>query len=265
MTEPLPGDPDDAPETDGEPRDAARSPGPASEGGSAVERADGPSRDRRRLRAGDEERDAVLEVLARAHAAGRLDPDEVDERQRDTFRARYVDELPGLIDDLPEGRDLAARYAQATGSAEPPGRRSPGSSLAHAPRGEILPVTPGSGPPENSVAVMSGREIHVDPGTGTVRSYALMGGDEIFLSDVMGPGVEVTLESYAMWAGNDIYVPAGVRVVDKTVNIMAGNTIAKNARGDGSNGVVVLTGFSLMAGHDVKLDPNWRPRGHLEQ
>lgn len=264
MTEPQPGDPDATPDDGGEPRDDARPPGPASGDGGAVERADGPARARRRLRAGDEERDAVLEVLAKAHAAGRLDPDEIDERQRETFRARYVDELPVLIDDLPEGRDLVARYAQITGGSESSGPPAPGTSLARAPRGEILPVTPGSGPPENSVAVMSGREIHVDPGTGIVRSYALMGGDEIFLSDVMGPGVEVTLESYAMWAGNDVYVPGGVKVVDKTVNIMAGNSVAKNARGDGSNGVVVLTGFSLMAGHDVKLDPNWGSRGRLE-
>ncbi|SMY10484.1 DUF1707 SHOCT-like domain-containing protein [Brevibacterium jeotgali] len=213
-----------------------------------------------RLRAGDEERDAVLDVLARAHGAGRLDPAEVDERQRHTLRARFVDELPDLIDDLPEGRDLAARFASQSGRGEH--RRSPGT-LAHAPAGDVVPVAPGSGPPETTVAVMSGREHVVEPGTGLVRSYGLMGGDEIYLGDVMGPGVEVTLECYAMWAGNDVYVPAGVKVLDRTMNLMAGNTIAKNARGDGSNGTVILTGFSLMAGHDVKLDPNWRPRGEL--
>ena len=215
-----------------------------------------------RLRAGDEERDAVLDVLARAHGAGRLDPAEVDERQRHTLRARFVDELPDLIDDLPEGRDLAARFASHADRGEH--RRSSPGTLAHASTGDIVPVTPGSGPPETTVAVMSGREHVVEPGTGLVRSFGLMGGDEIYLGDVMGPGVEVTLECYAMWAGNDIYVPAGVKVLDRTTNLMAGNTIAKNARGDGSNGTVVLTGFSLMAGHDVKLDPNWRPRGRLE-
>lgn len=212
----------------------------------------------RRLRAGDDERDAVLDVLARAHAAGRLDPDEVDERQRDTLRARFVDELPALVDDLPEGRELASRFESQTSGSRRPGP-SPGA-LVPAAGGEIVPVTPGSGPPETTVAVMSGREHVVEPGTGLVRSYALMGGDEIYLGDVMGPGVEVTLECYAMWAGNDIYVPAGVKVLDRTMNLMAGNSIAKNARGDGSNGTVILTGFSLMAGHDVKLDPNWRPQ-----
>lgn len=224
---------------------------------------DGPAPRTPRLRAGDEERDAVLDILASAHGAGRLDPSEIDERQRETLRARFVDELPALIDDLPEGRELAARFSSPGGRREPP-RPRPGTALSPAATGEILPVTPGSGPPETTVAVMSGREHVVEPGTGTVRSYALMGGDEIYLGDVMGPGVEVTLECYAMWAGNDVYVPAGVKVVDRTMNLMAGNTIAKNARGDGSNGTVILTGFSLMAGHDVKLDPNWRPRREVE-
>jgi len=233
--------------------------------GTATADDDRPSPTAPRLRAGDGERDAVLDILAQAHGAGRLDPDEVDERQRATLRARFVDELPGLIEDLPEGRELAVRFSVATGASEPHSGRSPGTSLARPPRGDIVPVTPGSGPPEQSIAIMGGRQVHVEPGTGTVRSYALMGGDEVYLTDVMGPGVEVTLETYAMWAGNDVYVPGGVRVIDRTVNVMAGNSVAKNARGDGSNGVVVLTGFSLMAGHDVKLDPNWTPGGRLER
>ena len=155
---------------------------------------------------------------------------------------RYVDELPDLIDDLPEGRELAARFSSHTGRAEHP-RPSPGT-LAHTSGGDIVPVTAGSGPPETTVAVLSGREHVVEPGTDLVRSYALMGGNEIYLGDVMGPGVEVTLECYAMWAGNDVYVPAGVKVIDRTANLMAGNTIAKNARGDGSNGTVILTGLA---------------------
>ena len=106
---------------------------------------------------------------------------------------------------------------------------------------------------------MSGREVRVSPGTATVRSFALMGGDDVFLAEAMGPGIEVTLESYAMWAGNTVYVPGGVRIIDRTINIMAGNDISKKAQGDGSNGTVILTGFSLMAGHDIKLDKNWRP------
>lgn len=173
---------------------------------------DGPAPRTPRLRAGDDERDAVLDVLARAHGASRLDP-----------------------------------------------TPSPGS-LAHSSNSDIVPVVPGGGSQETIVAVLSGREHICEPGTILVRSYALMGRDEVYLGDALGQGVQVTLECYAIWAGNDVYVPAGVKVLDRTANLMAGNTIAKNARGDGSNGTVILTGFSLVAGHDVKLDPNWRPR-----
>lgn len=219
----------------------------------------------RRLRAGDAERDAVLEVLAEAHAAGRLDPDEVDERQKAALRTRFVDELPELVDDLPEGRVLAARLQE---QADAGAHRGPGSAVAHrapAPApvtrrpGDLAPTGSGTGTDDTTIAIMSGREVRVDPGTSTVRSFALMGGDDVFLTEAMGPGVEITLESYAMWAGNTVYVPGGVRIIDRTISIMAGNDISKKAQGDGSNGTVILTGFSLMAGHDIKLDKNWRP------
>ena len=118
----------------------------------------------------------------------------------------------------------------------------------------------------SSVAIMSGREIDVPPGTAEVTTYALMGGDNIDLCAVMGPGVTVEVVSYAMWAGNDIYVPPGVRVRDETINIMAGNEVRQSARGDGSNGTVILKGFSLMAGHDVRLAKGYRTKdqGQLE-
>lgn len=218
----------------------------------------------RRLRAGDAERDAVLEVLTEAHAAGRLDPDEVDERQKLALRSRFVDELPDLIDDLPEGDTLAARLqsqadqaaGRGTGSAVVP--RAQRGVPAVRGRGEVVPARTGAWSDDNSIAIMSGREIEVSPGTTIFRTYTLMGGDDVYLTDAMGPGVEVTLESYAMWAGNTVYVPGGVRIIDRTVNIMAGNDISRKAQGDGSNGTVILTGFSLMAGHDVKLDKTWR-------
>lgn len=218
----------------------------------------------RRLRAGDAERDAVLEVLTEAHAAGRLDPDEVDERQKAALRTRFVDELPELVDDLPEGRVLAARLQE---QADAGTRRGPGSAVApraptpahvtHRP-GDLAPTGSGPGTDDTTIAIMSGREVRVSPGTATVRSFALMGGDDVFLAEAMGPGIEVTLESYAMWAGNTVYVPGGVRIIDRTISIMAGNSISRKAQGDGSNGTVILTGFSLMAGHDIKLDKNWR-------
>ncbi|GAA4284758.1 DUF1707 domain-containing protein [Brevibacterium daeguense] len=215
---------------------------------------------RRRVRAADADRDAVLEVLAKAHANGRLDTGEVDERQTHALRAKFLSELPELIDDLPEGRELTHRINSQL-FPHPYAGGGPGAivpSDASGPSGEVIPARAGTGSTENSVAIMSGRDLVVQPGTPVVHLYALMGGDSIYLSEVLGPGVQVTLEAYSMWAGHDIYVPGGVRIIDKTFNVMAGNDIHKHARGDGSNGTLILTGFSLMAGHDIKLDPNWR-------
>ncbi len=209
---------------------------------------------RPRIRASDADRDAVLAVITEAVSSGRLDPDETAERQDEAIRAKYLDELAPLIVDLPEGRDLHHRLEQQTGGTTSGAQIVPRN--APAPLWPTAP--PGSASPVNSVAIMSGREIDVPAGTAEVTTYALMGGDNIDLTEVMGPGVTVELVAYSMWAGNDIYVPPGVQIKDETINIMAGNEIRQSARGDGSNGTVVLKGFSLMAGHDVHLAKGYR-------
>src|SRR5699024_2327277 len=162
--------------------------------------------------------------------------------------------------DTPRSRALPATAPHSTATQRP-------SSVP--PRYRVLrrpaapPVAP---PPRPSLALLSGREIDVPAGTAEITSYALMGGDSIDLCAVMGPGVTIELNCYAMWAGHDVYVPPGVRIRDETVNIMAGNEIHRAARGDGSNGTLILKGFSLMAGHDVRLAKGYRAKdqGQLE-
>ena len=216
-----------------------------------------------RIRASDKDRDAVLGVITDAVTNGRLDPDETAERQDEAISAKFLDELTPLIVDLPEGHDLYHALQRQTG-----GGTTAGTSIT--PRREPMPLAPvaepGSAKPMNSVAIMSGRELDVPPGTAEVTTYSLMGGDNIDLCDVMGPGVTVSLTSYSMMAGHDIYVPPGVRIRDNTINIMAGNEIRSSAKGDGSNGTLILTGFSLMAGHDVHLAKGYRRKdqGQLE-
>ncbi|WP_453985767.1 DUF1707 SHOCT-like domain-containing protein [Brevibacterium casei] len=216
------------------------------------EQPDQPSRPR--IRASDKDRDAVLAVIAEAVANGRLDPDETAERQDEAIAAKHLDELSPLIVDLPEGRELLRSLDAQTGGTTPGAEIVPGNRPA-----PLAPTAgPGTSAPVNSVAIMSGREIDVPAGTAEVTTYALMGGDNIDLCEVMGPGVTVEVVSYAMWGGNDIYVPPGVRIRDETVNIMAGNEVRQSARGDGSNGTLVLKGMSLMAGHDVHLAKGYR-------
>lgn len=196
------------------------------------------------LRASDAERDRVVVVLQEAHVSGRLDMEEFEERQAKALAGRYVADLLSLVEDLPEGIEV---YAELSGDASArsavPARRAAPSAM----------VAPGSGEPEFTVSIMSGKDMLVAAGTPAVRSIQWWGGDDYDLSEVMGPGVELTLELYAVMAGSEIWVPEGVRVLDQTVNIMAGNSIDREARGDGSNGTLILKGFSWWAGHEVHL------------
>lgn len=216
-----------------------------------------------RLRASDKDRDSVLAVITDAVASGRLDPDETADRQDEAISAKYLDELMPLIVDLPEGHDLYRSLQRQTG-----GGTAAGTSLAHSVG--PAPLAPGSGPGSqttmNSIAIMSGRDLDVPAGTSEVTTYAFMGGDKVDLCEVMGPGVTVSLTCYAMMAGHDIYVPPGVRIRDDTINIMAGNGVHSSARGNGSNGTLILNGISFMAGHDVHLAKGYRAKdqGELE-
>ena len=105
---------------------------------------------------------------------------------------------------------------------------------------------------------MSGRDVSIEPGTRHYLNFAWWGGDNIDLTGAMGPGVVITLELHAIMAGHHIYVPEGVRVVDDSMAIMAGNDVDREAKGDGSNGTLVLKGFLWWAGHDVKLGASRR-------
>lgn len=198
-----------------------------------------------RVRASDADRDEALSVLQEAHVAGRLDVTEFSDRQDAVLAARFLDELIPQVDDVPEGEALCRRLRHDVGM-------SPSSAAVPALRPHTTPAVTGE-TPELSFAVMSGKDIVLEPGTTIHRSFQWWGGHDYDLTEVMGPGVVVTLELYAVMAGSDIRVPEGVRVIDETVNIMAGSDVRAKARGDGSNGTLILKGFSFWAGHDVKL------------
>lgn len=201
----------------------------------------------RRLRASDADRDAVLQVLQDAHVAGRLTLDEVTDRQDRALAAKYIDEFDELVDDLPEahaGRELAQ-----------PRPYMP----APAPSRTDVPTRFDDDRPF-SVAIMSGRDVTLAPGSPGMRDFAWWGGHDIYLTDAMGPGAVVVLELSAIMGGHDIYVPPGVRIVDESVAIMAGNDIDRDAHGDGSNGTLVLRGFLFWAGSDVHLDKRFKSR-----
>lgn len=70
----------------------------------------------RSFRVGDKERDAVSEILRRAHVEGRLDNDEFQERLDRCLTAKTYADLDGLIADFPH----AGTGTRATGRRAAP-------------------------------------------------------------------------------------------------------------------------------------------------
>lgn len=188
----------------------------------------------RRIRAGDPERERVLKILEDAYSAGRLDADELRERQSRALEIKWVDECETLVDDLPEGHEIVAT---------PQGAPAPKQRT-----GEM--ANPDGG---NHIVILSGQNRELPWGTKRFASFAFWGGDDIDVTDAMGPGVRLELELNTVMGGNNIYVPEGVRVIDESIAILGGVDIKRDARGDGSNGTVVLRGFMMMGGGEVKL------------
>ena len=70
----------------------------------------------RSLRVGDKERDAVGEILRRAHVEGRLDNDEFQVRIERCLTAKTYADLDGLIADFPRDAPDAGPTQQRPGS-----------------------------------------------------------------------------------------------------------------------------------------------------
>ena len=190
-----------------------------------------------RMRAGDRERDQTLTALQRSYEEGRLDLEEMHERQEKALKAKFSDELPPLLADLPEGQELAA-----------PGATTPVRARREYPA--VAPADAGF-----TMSVMSGRDVVVESGTETLADFAWWGGNNYDVTRALGPGRILTLNLHAVMGGSDIFVPPGVRVLDQSMAVMAGNDIESDAQGDGSNGTLVLKGFLCWAGHSVKPAP----------
>ncbi|MDK7749337.1 DUF1707 domain-containing protein [Brevibacterium sp. UMB10442] len=223
-----------------------------------------PSRSQqRRTRASDTDRDTVVSALSDALSRGQLTAVEFDERHSQALEAMYIDQLPELIDDIPEAeeleQELRSRDTARRGTTDV--ATKPGSHLGpynNQRPGPIQPAKPGSGKSDTAICILSGSNQVVEPNTPKVNALALLGGNDYDLCDVMGPGVEFTIESVNFLGGHDIYVPPGVRIIDKSISILGGVDIAQNARGDGSNGTLIISGFNLLGGDDVLLARGYR-------
>lgn len=203
-----------------------------------------PEQSPRRVRSGNAEREAALAILQQAFVVGRLRPDELSQRQDQVLASRYLDELDPLIADLPEARQYPERLAAVT-------RRT----WVPQPSPEVRPDAIVAAKAGMSFSIMSSRSYDLVPGQTLVRNFAWWGGDIMDVRDVMGPGRVVVLELYSFMGGHTIYVPEGVRVLDESRGLLAGNDIEWGAQGDGSNGTLVLRGTQWWSGSAIRQGP----------
>jgi hypothetical protein len=92
-----------------------------------------------RLRASDSDRDRTATLLREHHAAGRLTPEEFDQRLNRVFTATTIGELDAILADMP-GIDL---YQLPAAGIVPAGYRIGGSGkLSRRPDGQLTPFRP---------------------------------------------------------------------------------------------------------------------------
>jgi hypothetical protein len=97
-----------------------------------------------RIRASDEDRDRTATLLREHHAAGRLTPEEFNERLDKAFAAKTVGELDDLLSDLP-GIDLYRLPSHGLSRGQTPGSSSALAAMASAgmasrPHGRVSPA-----------------------------------------------------------------------------------------------------------------------------
>jgi hypothetical protein len=140
------------------------------------------------IRAGDRDRDAVVQRLQEAFADGRLDDEEFDSRTRAALTARLSSDLAVLTRDLPDDSPSARTVARATGAgARKPGRLAIAykSSIRRAGRWQV---------PEQFRTVVYKGSGHID----------------LRAAELTAP--VTTLFAVAYKSRIDVLVPLGVRV-----------------------------------------------------
>ncbi|WP_395725560.1 DUF1707 domain-containing protein [Nakamurella sp.] len=213
-----------------------------------------------KLRASDDDRAAVAQVLQTATDEGRLTPAELQERLDTLYRSKTLRELEPLTWDLPGHRDLVPQV--------PPGPLLPpvaGPVLGPVAGSTVGPGSAGSamarvgGTPTSSVAIgiMSGA---TRAGNWVVpaqfSAVAIMGGVDIDLTKARFAERQVTISAVAIMGGIDIVVPDDITVIVNGIGFMG--SFEDNARVEGTPGgpVVRINGVALMGGVDVH-----RPKG----
>ncbi len=206
--------------------------------------------DPRRLRASDDDRAAVAQVLQTAMDEGRLSPAELQERLDTLYRSKTLSELETLTWDLPGHRDLVPKAPVMPAALDP----TPAGGTAV----DRVGGTPTSGA---AVGILSGA---TRAGSWVVpaqfSAVAIMGGVDIDLTAARFAQAEVTITAVAVMGGIDIVVPDDVTVLVTGIGFMG--AFEDNARVQGAPGrpVIKINGLAMMGGVDVHRPKSKRVR-----
>ncbi|MBM7367413.1 DUF1707 SHOCT-like domain-containing protein [Gordonia hydrophobica] len=187
----------------------------------------------REVRASDADREQTHTVLSAAMTAGALTPEEYSQRANAAAVARTRADLDMLTHDLPL-EQLGVRPAEV--------------SLA-----KTRVNSSGRSPITSATAIFGGRRVGGRAAVGTsLTATAIMGGVEIDLRDVEYTAPVLELHCRAIMGGIEVTVPHDVTVEVRGIGIMGG--FDSRAEGPGRDGApaVVVSGFALMGGVDVK-------------
>lgn len=186
------------------------------------------------MRAGDNDRGMVADLLSAAYAEGRLTREEHDQRLQQAMEAKTFDDLRGITTDLVPATNPGRSVGAFT------------SSGVHIDRGNASPDA------DLTFAIFGGTERKgVWHARKNISNLTLFGGtvldfrEATFESDV----VEVTL--FCMFGGVDIKVPEGVNVRNETFAVFGGSDV-KHTRPSPGGPTIVVKGLVAFGGVDVR-------------
>lgn len=184
------------------------------------------------IRASDNEREQVVELLSEHATTGRLTLAELEERIGLAYRATTRDDLARLTTDLPDGRPVAASPVARQQSARPASQRKATKWI---------------------VAMMGGTEKRGRWRVAEqVNAVAIMGGHDIDLRDAELTSDDTTIVAVSVMGGMDIYVPDTIDVEISGFSIMGGTGEYGSSRPPRPGAPrIKLYIYNLMGGSDV--------------
>jgi len=192
--------------------------------------------DPRQLRASDADRQRVADALGQAYADGRLTLQEHTDRVNATWAAKTVGDLEPMLADLAPAM---------------PG--VPGGVVMPAPGPAAVPYSGARLQPLRLVQLFSGNRRDGDWAVpDRIEAYVLFGGSHLDMRQAAFTALDVQVQLAVAFGGVDIFVPAGVAVVDETASIFGGVDMKGMTPPTPGAPVVHLRGFVLFGGVNVR-------------